>query len=267
MIMSVDPRVAACYQIAKEACDLARVMPPTIMVEKSNGDLATLADIAAHTFIIEEIIKRFPDDTIKSEEGSPTPGTSDVVWHVDPLDGTLNFLRHMGPWAVSIGVLRGNTIVAGCIVEGSTGDIFTASQGAGAQRNGRPIHVSATAALNEALVGFDCPYDQGPRMQTTYPAIGKLLEKSKALRCYGSCAIALCKIATGELDSYAVEYGKSWDFAAGTLLVREAGGTVTTWAGENYHPEHNTQVLATNGILHENIRGLLTPYVAAHPTS
>lgn len=190
-----------------------------------------------------------------------------MLWLVDPLDGTFNFSRNMGPWAVSIGVLRGSDIITGCIVEGISGDVFTAARGAGAQRNGTPLRVSATAPLHEALVGFDCPYDETARMKTTYPAIGALLEKSKALRCYGSCAVALCKIAAGELDVYAAEYGKAWDFAAATLLVREAGGRVTTWAGHHYSPEDHTQVLATNGILHASVRELLTPFVAAHPKS
>lgn len=74
-------------------------------------------------------------------------------------------------------------------------------------------------------------------------------------------------IASGELDVYAVEYGKSWDFAAGTLLVREAGGKVTTWAGEHYHPEHNTQVLASNRILHPKAEELLEDFVLTHPTA
>ena len=266
---AVDPRIAACYEIARSACDLARATPPTAVGVKPNGDEATLADITSQKLIIEEIRRRFPADGIKAEEGWPTPldGTNDIVWHVDPLDGTINFKRNMGPWAVSIGVLRGDEIIAGCIVEGTSGDVFTASSGAGAQRNGEAIRVSTTEPVKLALAGFDCPYDDPPRMTTTYAAVGSLLKESKALRCYGSCAVALCRIATGELDVYFVEYGKSWDFAAGTLLVREAGGTVTTWAGQPYHPEHNTQVLATNGILHDDVEKLLAAHVATHPTS
>lgn len=263
---ATDPRIGACYEIATKARDLARVMPPAIRGIKRNRDVATLADVTAEAFIVAEITKRFPNDGITAEERKPIPGTNDVVWHVDPLDGTMNFKRHMGPWAVSIGVMRGSDIFAGCIVEGVTGDVFTTALHGGAQRNGRTIHVSTTAAVKEALIGFDCPYDDPPRSTTTKAAVSTLLAKSEALRCYGSCAIALCKIATGELDAYVVEYGKSWDFAAGTLLVREANGAVTNWAGETYYPEHNTQVLATNGILHGDLTQLLTEDTRRHPT-
>lgn len=262
---ATDPRVATCYELATRAFELARVMPPTTLGTKPNGDLATLADVTAEGFIVAEIRRRFPDDGINAEEQAPITGTNDVVWHVDPLDGTMNFRRHMGPWAVSIGIMRGRDIITGCIVEGVSGDVFTTALDGGAQRNGRTIHVSKTAAIKEALVGFDCPYDEAPRRDTTAPALNRLLLSSKALRCYGSCAVALCKIATGELDAYFVEYGKSWDFAAGTLLVREAGGIVTTWAGQNYYPEHNTQVLATNGILHLDVTALLTAQAKRHP--
>jgi myo-inositol-1(or 4)-monophosphatase len=241
-------------------------MPATLRATKRNGDAATLADVTAEAFIVAEITRRFPDDGITAEERAAIVGANDVVWHVDPLDGTMNFQRHMGPWAVSIGVMRGRDIIAGCVVEGVSGDIFTTALGGGAQRNGRAIHVTQTPIVKEALAGFDCPYDDPPRSTTTKAAIGTLLTRTKALRCYGSCAVALCKVATGELDVYAVEYGKSWDFAAGTLLVREAGGTVTTWAGGHYHPEHNTQVLATNGILHREVKELLAPHVVAHAT-
>jgi myo-inositol-1(or 4)-monophosphatase len=265
--VATDPRITACYEITKRAADLARVIPPTAIVEKPNGDVSTLADIAAQRLIVDELRRRFPDDAIRAEEGSPLSGSGNIRWEVDPLDGTLNFKRHMGPWAVSIAALRGESIIVGCIVEGISGDVFTAAQGAGAQRNGTTIQVSTTVTLKDALVGFDCPYDQEPRMSTTYPALGELLRAAKALRCYGSCAIALCKIATGELDVYVVEYGKSWDFAAGTLLVREAGGKVSTWAGEQYHPEHNTQVLATNGVQHNAVKELLRTHICPHPTT
>lgn len=166
----------------------------------------------------------------------------------------------MAPWAVSVAVLRGRNVVAACVVEGTSGDVFTASRGGGATRNGQPINVSATAALRDALIGFDCPYNREARMSTTYGAVGKLLEPAAALRCYGSCAFALCKIAAGELDAYAVEFGKSWDLAAGMLLVREAGGTVTTWTDHHYYPEDDTQVIATNGLLHGAVVDLLTSY-------
>jgi myo-inositol-1(or 4)-monophosphatase len=262
-----DPRIAACYDIATRAADLARVIPPTAMGEKANGDVSTLVDIAAQNFIVEELSRRFPEDRIRAEEGTPRSGSGCIRWEIDPLDGTLNFKRHVGPWAVSIAAVRHEDILVGCVADGSNGDVFTAAQGFGAQRNGRTIQVSATNALTEALVGFDCPYDHAPRMRTTFPAVGELLRESKALRCYGSCAIALCKIATGELDAYAVEYGKSWDFAAGTLLVREAGGKVTNWAGDHYYPEHNTQVLATNSTLHEAVKPLLKAHVCQHPTT
>jgi fructose-1,6-bisphosphatase/inositol monophosphatase family enzyme len=98
------------------------------------------------------------------------------------------------------------------------------------------------------------------RMETTAPAVRSLLAVSGALRCYGTCAVALCMVAAGEIDAYAVEYGKPWDFAAGTLLVREARGTVTTWSGAAYDPRRDLQVLATNATLHNAIVNVTSPF-------
>jgi myo-inositol-1(or 4)-monophosphatase len=86
------------------------------------------------------------------------------------------------------------------------------------------------------------------------------LRRQQRCAATGVAPFALCKVAAGELDAYAVEFGKSWDFAAGVLLVREAGGTVTTWADHHYYPEHDTQILATNGLLHDTVVDLLKPY-------
>jgi myo-inositol-1(or 4)-monophosphatase len=259
-LAAADRRIGACFEITPEAARVVRATLPTDAVVKLNGDVATRADRDSGTFILSEISKRFPDDTVITEENAPYTGTSGFIWLVDPLDGTLNFQRNMGPWAVSVALLRYPEVLAGCIVEGSRGDVFTTSRGGGALRNDLPIRVSTTTDVKEALIGFDCPYDQEPRMGTTYGAVGRLLGASKALRCYGSCAAAMCMIATGELDAYAVEYGKSWDFAAGTLLVREAGGAVTTWRERHYYPEHNTQVLATNGLLHSEVATLISVF-------
>jgi myo-inositol-1(or 4)-monophosphatase len=226
---------------------------------KAAGDPVTAADQASESFIATEIRRRFPNDAMISEEGTSFAGDSGFRWLADPLDGTLNFAHNIGPWAVSLAVLQGSEIVAGCITEGRSRDVFTASRSSGAQRNGRAVRVSVTQTMREGLAGFDCPYDMTARMRTTYQAVGELLRVSAALRCYGSCAVALCMIASGEIDMYAVEYGKPWDFAAGTLLVREAGGQVTTWSGRHYDLERDIQVLATNGVLHESVVEVLAP--------
>jgi len=247
----MQDRIATCFEIATEAAEVARRVGNAIVETKAPGNYVTAGDVASQAFIKKEIRRRFRRDAITSEErkGSLT-GSSEYHWLADPVDGTQNFVKNMGPWAVSLAVLQGNRIVAGCVVEGTTRDVFTASVGQGARRNGKPIRVSTTPAPRSSLAAFDCPYFRKARMTTTYAAFGELLRVSASVRCYGSCAVALCMIAAGELDVYAVEHGKSWDFAAGTLLVHEAGGLVTTWAGRSLNPYRPVQVLATNGVLH-----------------
>ena len=244
-------RSDACFEIAAQAADIVRATRTHTASWKARGDLVTPADEASEAFIAAAIRNRFPDDRIVCEEGTEYGGTSGYLWLCDPLDGTLNFARDMAPWAVSLAVLHGDEVIAGCVVEGANQDVFTASRGDGARRNGQRISVSETAFLRESLVAFDCPYNMTARMTTTYHAVGELLQVSAALRCYGSCAVALCKIACGEIDVYAVEHGKPWDFAAGILLVEEAGGKVSRWCGRRYDPQRHLQILATNGVLHD----------------
>lgn len=257
---AVGDRAASCFDIAARGLNVIHNVRGEGATWKGRGDLVTAADEASEKFIAAEIRSRFPDDEIICEEGTRYAGSSGFTWLCDPLDGTLNFARQAGPWAISLALLHGSKIVAGCVVDGSSGDVFTAVRGGGAKRNGEAIHVSSSSSLVQSLVGFDCPYDMNARMQTTYPAVGELLQIAAALRCYGSCAVALCMVAAGGLDAYAVEHGKPWDFAAGTLLVREAGGSVTTWSGGEYHPHRHVQVLATNSILHGALRDVVTHF-------
>lgn len=256
----IELRATACFEIAARALEVIRESRNHSGAWKARGDLVTCADEASEKYIADAIRSQFPDDEVICEEGTKYDGTSGFTWLCDPLDGTLNYARGIGPWAVSIGLLRGTDLLAGCVAEGTSGDLFTATRGQGAQRNGQSIRVSETDVLSRSLIGFDCPYDMKARMETTYPVVGELLRVSGALRCYGSCAVALCRIAAGDLDAYAVEYGKPWDFAAGTLLVREAGGKVTTWAGGDYHPQRHLQIFATNNALHSSLAGIVARF-------
>lgn len=249
----MEKRVTACFDVAPRARHIVLATSRTKTKWKGRADPLSGADKASTKFIVAEIKRRFPDDEIVCEDARKRLGSSGYTWFCDPLDGTLNAIRDGSPWAVSIALMRGDKILAGCVVEGRSGDVFTAVLGGGAHRNGKTITVSREATLKRSLVAFDCPYDVGPRNDTTYPALGKLLRVSGALRCYGSCAVALCLVAAGEIDVYAVEHGKPWDFAAGTLITREAQGSVTTWSGAPYDPRRNLQVLASNTILHSKV--------------
>lgn len=253
----MDDRVETCFRAVPQALNVVREIRDNSFKWKGRADPLSAADEASTEFIVAEIRRRFPGDEIICEDAPDYPGDSGYTWVCDPLDGTLNYIRGAAPWAVSLGLLRGREIIAGCVAEGTTGNVFTAELGGGAQRNEDKIQVSKPAALNQSLIGFDCPYDDDPRRDTTLPAVEQLLLASGALRCYGSCALALCLLAAGDIDAYAVEHGKPWDFAAGTLIAREALGTVTTWAGAQYDPMRNVQVLATNTTLHNELVKLI----------
>jgi myo-inositol-1(or 4)-monophosphatase len=249
----MEKRVAACFDVAQRARHIVLATSRTKTTWKGRADPLSGADKASTKFIVADIKRRFPNDEIVCEDARKYPGSSGYTWFCDPLDGTLNAIRNSSPWGVSVALMRGAKILAGCVVEGKSGDVFTAVLGGGAQRNGKVINVSGQGMLRRSLVAFDCPYDMGPRNDTTYRALGKLLRVSGALRCYGSCAVALCLVAAGEIDVYAVEHGKPWDFAAGALITREAHGSVTTWSGTPYDPRRNLQVLASNSILHDKV--------------
>ncbi len=188
-------------------------------------DIVTEADRASEVLVRERLLGARPDDGMVGEEGSSREGTSGVVWIVDPIDGTVNYLYGLPHFAVSIAAELDGTVVAGVVVAPVLGLEYVATAGGGATLNGRPISPRPVVPLAERLVGTGFSYEQPARTrQAEY--LARMLPRIRDIRRLGSCALDVCGVASGLLDAYVEEGAHIWDHAAAGLVVEEAGGTL-----------------------------------------
>jgi myo-inositol-1(or 4)-monophosphatase len=214
-------------ETAREAGELIlRLREEGVVVagtKSSEIDIVTRADQTAEALVKERLLGARPDDGMVGEEGDDLRGTSGVVWIVDPIDGTVNYLYGLPHFAVSIAAEVDGEVVAGVVVAPALALEYVATLGGGASCNGRPIRPRAVVPLGERLVGTGFSYEQPARTrEATY--ISRLLPRVRDLRRLGSCALDLCAVASGMLDAYVEEGPHIWDHAAAGLVVLEAGG-------------------------------------------
>lgn len=177
------------------------------------------ANHPGHMFLAEES-EDSVEDQLRAWDGGP-------LWIVDPLDGTSNFLHEHPQYCSSVAVAVGGTPVAGAVVSGSTGERWWASAGEGTYKNGRRIHVSTERPLIEAMIGTGFPFKLLDVMPTYLGQLDRVLRSASGVRRAGSAALDLCYLAQGSLDAFWEEILMPWDFAAGLVLVREAGGVLS----------------------------------------
>jgi myo-inositol-1(or 4)-monophosphatase len=193
--------------------------------KSSATDIVTEADRASEQLVRERLLGARPDDGIVGEEGSERSGTSGVVWIVDPIDGTVNYLYGLPHFAVSIAAEVDGEVVAGVVVAPELGLEYVATLGGGSTCNGQAIHPRDVVPLEERLVGTGFSYEvPARRRQAGY--IAHLLPRVRDLRRMGCCSLDLCMVASGLLDAYVEEGAHIWDHAAAGLVVSEAGGTL-----------------------------------------
>lgn len=240
---------------------------PVKISYKGDVDLVTEADRRSEAAIVARLRGEFPAHAIVGEEGGGQENESAFRWYVDPLDGTTNF-AHSFPWfAVSIGLAEGpkgrEELLAGVVLNPANGELFTAARGEGAFLNGQPIHVSGVDRLATSLLGTGFPThkrQQNPNIHYYW----QFTMASHGVRRVGAAALDLCSVACGRLDGF-WEFGlQPWDTAAGTLIVREAGGAVTDWAGAPFHP-HLRECIASNGRIHAEMMRLASEIAAGGP--
>jgi myo-inositol-1(or 4)-monophosphatase len=203
--------------------------------KKGHNDFVSDADRAAEEAVIEVIRNHYPEDAILAEE-SGKQGDSDTVWIIDPLDGTTNFLHGFPQFCVSVGVQIKGRMEAAAVYDPISQDLFAAARGEGATLNDRKIRVSGRKEMEYALIGTGFPFrqkdmDMGPYLEM----LGKVVKNTAGVRRPGAAALDLCYVAAGRLDAFWEIGLKPWDLAAGSLIIREAGGIVSALDGsENY---------------------------------
>ena len=257
---------------------------------KGRRDLVTEADQRAERYLAERIEAAFPDDGILGEEAARRPGTSGNLWIIDPLDGTTNFVHNHPFFCVSIARASGYIGPAG---EASSRDprasgffapgtnlnldlgvvfaplldeMYVAQRGGGARLGSRSIRVSGQDQLGQSLVATGFAYRRNELENNNVENFRRVALHAQGIRRGGSAALDLCFVAAGRFDAFWEMYLKPWDVAAGMLLVQEAGGEVTSIDPEGV-PTEGVEILASNGRVHDQVRGLLTGPDAGWVTS
>lgn len=223
--------------------------PPAHDTKSSATDPVTDFDRAAEAHIVAELRRLRPDDAIIGEEGAADSGTSGIAWHIDPIDGTANFLYDLPAWCTSVAAVVADgpitDALAGAVYLPVTDEMFAAHRGGGATLDGTLVHASGADDLATALVGTGFSYLTDRRVVQA-DRISRLLPQVRDIRRYGSAAIDLAFVACGRLDAYFEEHLNSWDMAAGLLIAAEAGAIVSGFDGDV--PDERSAVAAAPGV-------------------
>ncbi len=224
---------------------------------KGEIDLVTDVDRKSEEMISRVLQEAFPgDDLLAEETGARNARKSSRRWLIDPLDGTTNFAHGYPFLAITVALESENEIVFGVVYDPIREEYFEAEKGAGATLNGKPIHVSNVGELNKCLFATGFPYDIKEHPEGHIERLGRVLMAGQGIRRDGSAALDLCYVASGRIDAFYEMNLAPWDTAAGTLLVEEAGGKVTTFRGEPYSV-YEREIAATNGRIHDEVVDIL----------
>lgn len=225
--------------------------------KKSLGNFVSTADHRSENILVQELKKARPSYSFLLEESGVIEGTDpEYRWIIDPLDGTTNFLHSIPHFAISIGLQRGEDIVAGVIYNPVTDEMYWTERGKGAFLNQRRLRVSGRKHLEEALIAVGGPYGDQGDVETYVQRLKKITPQTAGIRRFGAAALDLAFVAAGRFDVYLESDFHPWDVAAGILMVKEAGGYVTALDGKS-DPLVVGNLLAANEHLHTPMRQLL----------
>lgn len=241
---------------------------PLEIRKKGAIDLVTDYDLRAEAFIREGLGAALPEHRIVGEEGAnedrPQDSQTELVWYVDPLDGTTNFAHGHPFFCVSIGLYRGDEPEIGVIVAPALGHCWRAARGLGAFRDEMPCTVSRTETLSDSLCASGFPYDKWTNPDRNVVEVEAFLQRTRGIRRCGSAALDLALVSDGTYDLYWEQRLNPWDLGAGAVLVSEAGGRTTNYEGGPFRPTEG-RIVASNGKLHDEALGVLQQARASLP--
>ncbi len=229
---------------------------PRSVTHKGRIDLLTETDPAVEAALTRDLAALLPGSTFLAEETSAQAALGDLTWVIDPLDGTTNFAHGLPVHAVSVGLWEQGRVVLGAVAAPCLGELFHAVRGGGAFLNGAPVTVTDTAEIEKALVATGFPYAIREEIGQILPNLERVLLASQGVRRLGAAALDLAYVACGRFDAFYECRLNPWDVAAGWLLVEEAGGQVTDYAGGPYRMGMK-YILASNGRVHGKVSSLL----------
>lgn len=236
----------------------------TIKQKRNHADLVTEVDQLSEDFLRMQIKTMYPDHWILSEEATGQEDPFEIItqksgtgWIIDPIDGTTNFIHRIPHFAVSIGMITDGEPILGVVYNPVTNDLYYAVKGEGAFNNGNPIQVSKERGIEEAVLATGFPSKEWKENSSVIRQMHALTGKCRSIRILGTASLDLCFVAKGQLTGFWHDDLNPWDTAAGLLILREAGGKVTTRCGQPYQLENRTLV-ASNGMIHDSFLKLLS---------
>jgi len=263
--MDLEKLTRSVCQVARQAGAYIRgerqKFSLTSVERKHAHDYVSYVDKGSEQLIVSRLRELLPEAAFITEEGTAGRTADDgsgLCWVVDPLDGTTNFIHRYAPYAVSIALMEGASVLLGVVYEVCADECYLAWKGGGArlqtgggQAAEERLSVSRQG-IQDALLCLQLPYNHEAYKSTAQHFIDTFYGRAASIRMNGSAAMSLCYVAAGRLDGYAEQYIGQWDFMAGSLIVTEAGGTVTDYAGRADFTRGNS-VVATNGIVQQDI--------------
>lgn len=258
--MNLAPMRSVLNQALETSGEILRERFGRVAIQyKGRANLLTQADLDSQKAILSLIMTRFPEHDFRAEEAAVRATGADFVWVIDPLDGTTNYAHGYPAFCVSIGLLhKGRPVLAG-VYDPSRDELFTAEAGRGTRLNGKPVKVSKTPRLEEALLITGFPYDRALRSKYYVEHYRRFMIECHDVRRSGTAALDLAWVAAGRADGFWEFLLSPWDVAAGRLLVEEAGGAVTDFDGKPWTglDSYGRQTLASNGLVHKEMQALL----------
>lgn len=254
-----EARVVACDAARAGGDVLAATDRRDLDVRMKDGyvDLTTSADRASQAAVVAVLRATYPHHVVVGEEGTE-PGTDTAhVWYVDGLDGTSNFAHGLPWYCVSVALRAGHEVVAGAVYDPVHGQLFSAARGGGATCDGTPLRVGPAATLDRAVVATQIQTRDPARLARFAAEWELLLRHAGGVRFLGAPALLLSHVAAGHLTAYCERAMHPWDISAGQLILEEAGGRVTDLRGARIASADVTDVVATNGPVHDELLALL----------
>lgn len=224
---------------------------------KSRTDLVTEADHAAEAYLIQNIQEKFPNHAINAEESGELAGDVEHQWFIDPLDGTLNYAHAIPVYSVSIGYACKGQMQLGVVYDPTRGEVFSAERGKGAVLNGNPIHVSGFTNLVDCMLATGFPPDMFDTLSDNMAYFRAFRKGSQSIRRMGSAALDIVYVAAGRIDGYWKTDLYPWDVAAGGLIVREAGGVVTSLNGDPDYLQMPISLVCANPVIHAKMMAVI----------
>ena len=250
--------VIAASETAKFIIGESRNFDISKAESKGLNDFVSYVDKGSEEMLVKRLGQILPEAGFMAEEGTVSKKCGRYCWVIDPLDGTTNFLHGIHPFAISIALMEENEPVAGVVYEAEGKEVFYAWKGGGAWLNGERIRVSSATSLSDSLIATGFPYHDFARLEKFMKSLTHFCKTTHGIRRLGSASIDLAYVACGRFEAF-YEYGlHPWDIAAGVVLVREAGGIVTDFSGNNNNLTGDEIVAANSNVFPEFIKNVST---------